>query len=249
MDYTPQFVVANAFGAKFVLLDAERNLRILLNDGSRHGSQSVEPGRGDEPLDYFHRSGPLGDVFAALGAADRAARVAIIGLGVGAMAAYAQPGQHFTFYEIDPAVADIARDTRYFTFLSRCRGTHEVVIGDGRLMLSQAPDRHYDMIILDAFSSDAIPEHLVSREALDLYLQKLAHAGILVFDISNVHVELAPILGAMAAKAGLVCLSRFDRQVSDEERAIGKLPSQYAVIARGLDDVRVLVDDPAWKTV
>ncbi|HUU84768.1 MAG TPA: fused MFS/spermidine synthase [Phycisphaerae bacterium] len=249
MEHTPQLVVTNAFGVKLVLLDTERNLRILLNDGSRHGSQSVDPGRGDEPLDYYHRSGPLGEVFTAFAGADGAGRAAIIGLGVGAMAAYAQPGQHFTFYEIDPAVADVARDTRYFTFLSRCCGTHEVVIGDGRLMLSKAPDRHYDMIVLDAFNADVIPEHLVSPEALDGYLQKLTDGGILVFHISNVYVELAPILGAMAAEADLVCLSRFDREVSDQERAMGKLPSHYAVIARGLADVRPLVDNPAWKTV
>jgi hypothetical protein len=249
MDLTPQFMTGNYFGVKLVVVDPERGLRILLHDGSRHGSQSLDPERGGEPLDYYHRSGPLGDVFAALGRADAEARVAVVGLGVGAMAAYAQPGQQFTFYEIDPAVADIARDPQYFTFLSRCRGRYEIVLGDGRDTLGKAPDGHYEMIVLDAFTSDVIPEHLLSGEALDLYLQKLTEGGMLVFHISNVHVEVEPLLASLAAESGLTCLARFDRDIGEEERAMGKSPSHYAVIARRLRDVRTLADNGSWRTV
>ena len=122
-------------------------------------------------------------------------------------------------------------------------------LGDGRDTLSKTSDRHYGMIILDAFSSDVIPEHLLAREALDLYLQKLVDGGILVFHVSNVHVEFEPILARLAAETGLTCLSRFDRDVSDDERATGKAPAHYVVIARKLEDVRTLADNPSWKTV
>jgi hypothetical protein len=103
------------------------------------------------------------------------------------------------------------------------------------------------MIILDAFSSDKIPAHLTSSEALEVYLKKLADGGMLTFHISNVHVELAPLLGRLADEAGLACLSRADFELSDEDRSTGKLPSQYVVMARSLEDIRKLADNPLWK--
>jgi len=249
MESTPLFISGNSFGLKLVVFDPRRKLRTLLNDNIRHGIQSTDPALSREPLAYFHRSGPVGDVFAACPGPDAKARVAIIGLGVGAMACYAEPGQHFTFYEIDPAVAQIASDPQYFTFLAHCRGTYEIVLGDGRERLAEAPSRHYDLIILDAFTSDVIPTHLVSAEALELYLSKLADGGTLVFDISNVHTDFESVLGKLAAQAGLACLSRADLDVSDQQRSTGKLPSHYLAMGRSPQDLRKLADKPGWKTV
>ena len=248
MDSAPQFVSANSFGVKLVVVDAELGLRILLNDAARHGIQSTDAARSDEPLAYYHRSGPLGDVFAAWQGPDANARVAIVGLGVGAMAAYAEPGQHFTFYEIDPMVADIAGDSKYFTFLARCRGTYEIVLGDGLEALARAPDGHYGMIILDAFTSDRIPMHLLSRQALDVYRSKLDDGGVLVFHISNVHQELEPALARLAAEADWGCLARADLDLDEEERSIGKLPSHYLVIARRPEDLRRLAENDRWRS-
>jgi hypothetical protein len=114
-------------------------------------------------------------------------------------------------------------------------------------MLAQKADRQYHLIILDAFTSDVIPEHLVSREALEVYLAKLVEGGLLALHTSNVHVDLAPRLAEMGAEADLVCLARADYSVTEEERAGGKLPSQYVVMARTTDGLGALADHPGWK--
>ena len=131
-------------------------------------------------------------------------RVAVIGLGVGTLAAYAQPAQSWTFYEIDPAVERIARDTTYFNYLEGCGDRCRVVIGDARLSLARAPESQYDLLVLDAFSSDSIPVHLLTSEALTLYLTRLRPGGAILFHISNHHLELAPIVGRLAAQHELV---------------------------------------------
>lgn len=245
----PVCVERNFFGVKRVVLDSERNLRILVHGTTKHGIQSTVPKAHPEPLAYYHRSGPIGDVFSAYHGQDAKSRIAVIGLGVGAMAAYARPGQHFALYEIDPAVARIAGDPEYFTFLTQCRGTYEIVLGDGRLTLARAPDRSYDLIVLDAFSSDAIPTHLLSREAFEVYLSKLGDGGVLVFHISNVHLNLEPVVGRLAAEFGLICRSRADLAVSEKEQARGKLPSHYVAMARSPEDLGDLADNPQWRPV
>ncbi len=175
------------------------------------------------------------------------AQVAVIGLGVGAVAAYAKPGQHFTFYEIDPAVERIARDRRYFTFLEQCKGSYEVVIGDGRLTIGQAPEGHFDMIVLDAFSSDAVPTHLLTREAIRLYLDKLATGGVLVFHISNRYLDLTQLVGGLADDAGLACVYRDDRRLTKAELAGEKQPSIYVAMARSETVLAPLIADANWS--
>jgi spermidine synthase len=128
-----------------------------------HGIQSLAPGRNREPLSYYARSGPVGQVFEAFSGSENLRRVAVVGLGAGAMACYAAPGEEFTFYEIDPLVERIARDPRYFTFLRDCL---RAVLGDARISLKNVPDRFYGMLVLDAFSADAVPVHLLTREAV-----------------------------------------------------------------------------------
>ena len=125
-------------------------------------------------------------------------------MGAGAIASYAERGHTFTFYEIDPEIKQLATDPAYFSFLAQCRGKTEVVLGDGRLTLARAPNQHYGMIILDAFSSDAIPTHLLTREAIQLYLSKLQSDGVLVFHLSNRYLDLERLLGSLALDANLV---------------------------------------------
>src|SRR6185437_9470115 len=125
----------------------------------------------------------LGDVFARLPA--RRVNVGVIGLGAGGLAAYGRPGERWTFFELDPEVERIARDPRFFTYITDSRASIRVVLGDGRLSLGHEPDALLDLLVLDAFSSDAIPVHLLTREALQLYLQKLAPGGVLLFHLSN----------------------------------------------------------------
>jgi len=136
-----------------------------------HGLQVTRPSERRLPTSYYHPSGPIGRLFAGL-RADREHRpldeVAVVGLGVGTLAAYAQPGEHFTFFEIDPAIVRIASDPALFSYLRDCAGTASVAVGDGRLALATAPDAHFRLIVIDAFGSDAVPVHLLTREALAL---------------------------------------------------------------------------------
>ena len=249
MNSTPEYMSSNVHGVKLVFRDAENSLRFLLQDGIKHGIQSTDPSRGAEPLGYYHRSGPLGDLFAAWKPPAANARVAVIGLGIGVMSAYAEPGQHFTFYEIDPVVADIAQDPKLFTYLRQCRGTYDIVLGDALLTLEQVPDQHYHMIILDAFAADVIPTDLRSPEAFELYIRKIGTGGILAAHISNVHANLAALLGAMATEAGLVCLSRADLDIGDNDRSRGKQPSHYLAMAHTMEVISRLANDPLWKPV
>ena len=156
-----------------VLRVEEKGQRHVLVSGTTvHGAQSFAPGRQREPASYYVREGPLGQLFDALDG--RARSVAVIGLGAGGASVYGRAGERWTFYEIDEAVARIAVNPRYFTFLRDAKADIRVVIGDGRLKLAEAPDGSYDLFVLDAFSSDSVPVHLLTREAVELYLRKLS---------------------------------------------------------------------------
>ncbi len=183
--------------------------------------------------------------FAAL-PAPLAAKVGVIGLGTRSLACYGVPAQQFTFCEIDPAVIRIARDTGYFTFLRICPPEVRIVLGDARLSLAAAADAYYGLLVLDAFSSDAIPGHLLTREALVLYEPKLAAPGLLAIHISNNHLDLEPALANPAHDAGLLAVARFDERVGPDEARAGKTPSRWVVLARRPEGLRGLADDPRW---
>ncbi len=236
------------FGVSQVRVYPAERLTLLLSGTTKHGAQSLDPARRQEPLSYYHRTGPIGQVFAALPAQD-IPRVAIIGLGAGSLACYGTPGQQFTFYEIDPTVLRIARDPRYFTFLQLCPPEIRVVLGDARLSLVAAPDASYGLIVLDAFSSDAIPSHLMTREALRLYLRKLRESGLLAFHISNNRLDLEPTVANLARDAQLVALAQFDEKVSPDEARAGKTPSHWVVLARRWDDLRALPHSRHWHVL
>jgi spermidine synthase len=243
------FQERNFFGVSKVAEDALGHYHILTHGFTTHGAQSLDLARRREPLAYYHRSGPLGQIYQVFSSPKAKEEVAVIGLGTGTIAAYAQAGQHLTFYEIDPTMEQIARDPRYFTYLSDCPAQVKIILGDGRLLLRGAPESFYDMIILDAFSSDAIPIHLMTREALSLYLSKLKEGGILVFHISNRYLDLRPVLGNLARDAGLVARSNFDLKLSDEDRRHKKLPSTWVVMARQEQHLGGLAQDQRWHTL
>jgi len=240
------FAERNFFGLLRVTRDSASDMHWLYHGTTIHGRQSLALDRQCEPLSYYHRTGPLGQVFAAFN--ERSARstnVAIVGLGTGATAAYASAGQSWTFYEINPAVLQIARDPSYFTYLSYCAAAPVTVsLGDARLQLGDAPAAHYDLIVLDAFSSDAIPMHLMTIEALDLYLSKLAPAGLIVFHISNRSLDLRPIVANLARNRNLTALVFDDTAPT---RTSGKEPSQWVVVARHHEDMKMLANNANWK--
>ncbi|HEY7250606.1 MAG TPA: fused MFS/spermidine synthase [Methylomirabilota bacterium] len=233
------------FGVSQVRAYRAERLNLLLSGATNHGAQSFDPERRLEPLSYYHRTGPIGQIFAAL-PVSLGSRVAIMGLGTGTLACYGRPEQQFTFYEIDAAVVRIARDPRFFTFLQLCPPDVRIVLGDARLTFSEAPDRSYGLVVLDAFSSDAIPSHLLTREAVSLYTRKLVESGLLVVHISNNHLDLESTVANLAHDAGLVAIARFDGHVSPAEVKAGKSPSHWVVLARRRADLGALADDPRW---
>ncbi len=238
----------NFFGVKRVLNDPSGRLRLLVHGTTTHGCQMRDPARAGEPSSYYHRSSPIGDLFAAFNASPHEPHVGVIGLGAGAVAAYAQPGQRFTFYEIDPGMERIARDPRYFTYLADSRGACEVVLGDGRLTLARVPDGRFGFFLLDAFSSDSVPTHLLAREAIELYVSKLADGGLLAFHVSNRFFDFEPLLAKAADDLGLACAAKLNTGISEQDRAEGKLPSHCVVMARQPEDLAALLSVPGWRT-
>src|SRR4030095_13313675 len=165
----------NFFGITRVSTESTGQINSLYSGNTIHGRQFVDPSRRCEPLSYHHENGPLGQVMAVFNAAPANPRVAVIGLGTGAMGAHSEAHQEWLFYQINPDVITIARDAQYFSYLRSCAsGSLNIVEGDARLNLQNADEGYFGLIVLDAFSSDAIPVHLITQQALDLYLSKLA---------------------------------------------------------------------------
>lgn len=224
----------------------------LLNHGRiRHGQQpnSADPAVRNVPLLYYYPTGPIGQVFHAWPGQPRRERVAVVGLGVGSLAAYGQPRQQIDFFEIDPAVERIARDNRYFTYLEDSRADCRVVLGDARLSLADEPDGRYGLIVVDAFSGDAIPIHLLTREAMRVYLAKLRDDGLLAFHISNRFLDLAPVLGNLASDLQLAGLDQNEVAVSKTEEARGKSASHWVVLAKKRRHLGSLADDARWRSL
>lgn len=237
------------FGVHKVLRDDERGYMMLVHGTTLHGVQSLDPARASESLSYYYPTGPIGQVLEAFQTKEGFDQIAVVGLGVGSLACYRQDGQEWTYYEIDPLVEKIARDPRFFTYLDTCAPDMNIVLGDARLSLVDAANQHYDLIVLDAYSSDAIPLHLITREAFDLYLDKLSPDGILAFHISNRYLNLKPVLAALSHDLGLVALFQDDMTISEEESRQGKNASQWVVIARSATDLDPLTTDSRWETL
>jgi len=230
----------NFFGVLRVNRDAGDSMHTLIYGSTIHGRQATSGDRRCEALSYFHRSGPLGEVFAAFQSSPVKKEVAIVGLGAGATAVYARPDERWTFYEINPAVVEIARNPQYFTYVVDCAQVpFNVVLGDARLKLRDAPNAGYGLIVLDAFSSDAIPMHLITQQALDLYLSKLAPGGLLVFHVSNRNLDIRPVVADLARSRSLTCIALRDPMRLQVE---GKDPSEWAVMARSPADFAVLMN-------
>lgn len=232
----------NFFGVLRVTSDHGSDLHSFLHGSTVHGRQSTVAGHRCEPLSYYHREGPLGRIFSQFERSQAGANVAIIGLGAGATISYSRPNERWTFYEINPAVVSVARSKEYFTYLSDCAGApFDLVLGDARLKLHDAPNQAYNLLVLDAFSSDAIPVHLMTQQALDLYLSKLAPGGLIVFHISNRNLDLSPVVAGLAKSRDLSCLSLLDLTPAQPN---GKDPSHWVVLARNSADYGALIDAP-----
>lgn len=173
---------------------------------TKHGAQRLGADVSRTPLTYFSRPGPIGQLFTVFDGSNRNWDIGIIGLGAGTLTCYAKEGQNWTFYELDPLVVEIAENPAYFTYISQCNPKVNMVVGDARLSLEKEPDQKFDLYVVDAFSSDSIPTHLLTQEAIKLYFKKLKPNGILALHITNRHLALKKVLSDHAKQLKLAAL-------------------------------------------
>jgi hypothetical protein len=242
------------FGVHKIAESADGRFRMLFHGTTLHGVQRLknEDGTPDtgkpEPLTYYYKRGPIADTIAAMREQKgKLGAVAVVGLGTGSMACHAQHGERWRYFEIDPVVVRLARDPDKFRFLAECGGGNDIVLGDARLTLPQEPER-FDLIVLDAFSSDVVPVHLLTKEALGQYLGRLKEGGAIAFHISNRYLELASVIAEVGATHSLTTIVRRDDTVTAEERERTRYErSLVAVVARNETDIARVLARPGWR--
>ena len=218
------------FGVTEVVASPDGKVTLLMNGTTIHGSQSVDPGKARTPQSYYVRSGPVGDLFDITALDDRRRAVAVAGLGGGAIATYADVGTEMTFFEIDPIVIAVASDPRYFTYLTDAPLRPGIIEGDARLSFEDEPSAAYDMVIMDAFSSDSVPVHLITSEAIRDEVRILRPNGIIAFNISNRYYDLAPPIAAAVMDQGLTILEK--RHQPGAVKEPGETPSRWLAASR-----------------
>jgi hypothetical protein len=212
------------FGVYSVVPVRDGDLRRLVHGTTMHGQQWVDPARRDDPTGYY---GPSSGIGLVLAEAHLNARIGIVGLGVGTLACYRQDGQQWIFFEIDPKVVAFSRRGT-FTFLADCAPDARIVLGDARLSLASGSSSGFDVLAVDAFTSDAIPIHLLTREAFATYGRALDEDGVLALHISNRFFDLAPMVSALAQAGGWN--GRIRRHTEDVEP--GQSPSIWIALSR-----------------
>jgi len=235
------------FGVLTTVASPDGRYRVLVHGTTNHGAQrmedAVENAGRPEPLTYYTTEGPL--AAAINGHRDRLGRpvnVGIVGLGAGSLACHAEDGDSWRFYEIDPAVVRVATDPRHFRFLSACTPDAPIIVGDARLTVMREPDGIFDVLVIDAFSSDAIPVHLMTREAIAGYFEKLAPGGLLVMHISNRFLELRSIVAAIAVDENLAAAARLDLRAAAETKATMRASTEAVALARSADEIEHFVE-------
>jgi len=242
------------FGVVAVLADEDGRFHMMKHGSTLHGSEErfTEDGTSvtgkPEPLTYYYEGGPLEVAVDMIRQAKRGLdNVAIVGLGTGAMACHRRNNETWRYFEIDSEVVRLARDPRYFRFLNECGESAGIVVGDGRIMLGKEPDTVFDVIVLDAFSSDSIPVHLLTTEALALYFSKLKPGGSLVFHISNRYMELASTVSATARTHGAATYINVGIEKRwGADREAQKFMALVAVVSKARQSLEMFEADPRW---
>ncbi|MDC9729843.1 MAG: fused MFS/spermidine synthase [Methyloprofundus sp.] len=191
-----------------VLMDEQgkpERYKEIFHGTTKHGAQRTGK-HSQEPLTYYSRPGPMGQLFKIYDNENAQWKVGVVGLGAGALACYAKPKQEWKFYEIDPVVVDVAKDPQYFSYLSQCTPKAAMIVGDARLSLQEENKGQFDLLVIDAFSSDSVPTHLLTQEALHLYMSKLSPKGILAFHITNRHLAIKKVLADHARQLNYAAL-------------------------------------------
>jgi len=222
---------------------------VLMNGTTIHGAENLDRKLSSEPLTYYTKSGPLGQLFEALNSDNRLDTIGVIGLGAGTIACYRQPGQAITFFEIDAAVVSMATNPEYFRYISECAPEAAIVVGDGRLGVAEAAPGEFDLLVVDAFSSDAIPVHLLTSEAVTLYFDKISGSGLLALHISNRFVDLEPVVAAIAADHDLAAITQsHEPEVDDAPNGNNAyhVGSAWIVVGRRRADLEPMISDQRW---
>jgi hypothetical protein len=244
--------VRSFFGVAKISESPDGEFRILQHGTTMHGAQRIRDANGEpmlgppEPLLYYYDGSAIAQTIdAAHARAAAPISIAVVGLGAGSLACRADPDDTLEYFEIDPAIIRIARDPKLFTFLSSCRPDVPIRLGDARLTLAEARDAAYDLIVVDAFSSDAIPIHLLTREAMAIYLRKLREHGMVVLHVSNRHLELASVVAGIAAANGLI--TRVNDEAEDPSSRAYKYAGTVAAVARSDADLGALAQSKDWR--
>lgn len=221
--------------------------RTLASGTTLHGVQATSPADSRLPLSYYSKDGPVGQIFAGMQRRRPIEQVGIIGLGAGASLCYALPGQRWAVFEIDPVVVALAQDARYFTYWSQCFDEERsyLRLGDARLTIRREQARSFDLLMVDAYNSDSVPVHLLTREALQLYLSKMRTQGVIALHISNRHLDLARVVAALAADAGLKGWIQHYTPGPDAHKK--DQMSVWVALATPGQTLPFIESDPRWK--
>lgn len=220
--------------------------RLMVHGTTLHGAQSLDADDAWRPATYYAPETPIGQVFSAH---TRPGRVGVLGLGIGSVACYAWPGQRYSFYEIDPIVARLASDPERFSYLSECAPEADIVLGDGRLALAAEPEAAFDILLIDAFSSDSVPAHLLTREAMALYLSRIREDGIVLLHVSNRYMALETVAARVAGQLGVPGRMQYD---TIQGQGGGSYRAQSsAVVALALNDLALagLTAETGWAVL
>ena len=243
------------FGVSKIRESADGQMRLLQHGTTFHGAQRIRNTDGTpadgrpEMLLYYWDGSAIAQAFDAVqGRSGRSMRYAVIGLGAGALACRARTKDTVDFYEIDPVVVSIAQNAEFFSFLQKCGADVTITQGDARRTLADAPDGAYDLIVVDAYSSDAIPVHLLTREAMAIYLKKLSSRGIIVMHVTNRHLELASVVAGIATANGLITRVN-DEDITIHKTANFKFSGTAAALARYDDDFGPLAKSAGWRVL
>lgn len=224
-------------------------VRMLAHGTTLHGAQATSPDFRCRPLVYYAPETPIGQVFSAMRAENMRLEIGAVGLGTGAVAAYTRPGDRLTFFEIDPLVVKIANDPAYFTYTTECaRGEVDYVIGDARLTLTDQPEGRFDLLLIDAFSSDAVPAHLLTLEAVRMYLDRLKPDGVLILHLSNRNLDLiSPAMAVAEAAGGSALLQRHSAAYGSPP--LWESAEDVIILAKSPEGLAPFANDVNWDPV
>jgi hypothetical protein len=233
------------FGAYRVVTSHEGRYALFMHGTTLHGMQATDPARRHEPLSYYALRGPFGQAMTSLQTGRSSLHYGLVGVGAGASTCYARPTDSWALYEIDPMVVDIALNSGIFTFINDCIPRARIALGDARLSLAREPKAVFDVLILDAFSSDAIPMHLMTLEAMTLARAKLAPGGVILINISNRYLKLEPVVANTAHAAGLIGIAQVFRDPHGAHEEI-RAPSHWIALAADPADLARISRSGDW---